>query len=123
MSRVEGAPKQDLNATTAIPVLIHLLKFGEAKHASTAVFNLAEDGINCGIMLGEGVLAALNRLSLSESFDIRLQCAALLCRLSYHDQCRKNMMEDGLVKAVIALSKVNDFGTQHRCVCGTVGNT
>jgi hypothetical protein len=113
---VEGKPQQELNATTAIPVLINLLKFGEAKHASTAVFNLAIESGNCDIMLGEGVLTALNRLSLSESFEVRLQCAALLCRLSYHDQCRKNMMEGGLVKAVIALSKVNDHGTQHRCV-------
>ena len=51
-----------------------------------------------------------------ESASGKPNTSALLCRLSYHDQCRKNMMEDGLVKAVIALSKVNDFGTQHRCV-------
>jgi hypothetical protein len=112
----DGAPKQELDASSAIPVLINLLKFGEAKHASTAVFNLATESGNCDIMLSEGVLSALNRLSLSDSFEIRLQCAALLCRLSYHDQCRKNMMEDGLVNAVITLSKVNDHGTQHRCV-------
>jgi len=107
---------KQFNAAGAIPVLIQLLKSGEAKHASTAVFNLAADSANCDIMLEQGVLSALNQLSVSDNYDVRLQCAALLCRLSYHDQCRKSMMQDGLVQAVIALSKAKDPGTQHRCV-------
>jgi hypothetical protein len=111
----ECQPGGSDDASDAIPALIKLLGPAHAEFAITALFNLCSNERNCAAVVDAGGLGALRELAMNGSEKIGSFVSSLLSRLSYF-KVRRNILDDGLVPAVMRLCEIPDLRTQNRCL-------
>jgi hypothetical protein len=108
---VQGSDPAEL-----IPALIQMLKDNlsdtTGSHSEIngdcagALYNLAQDVRNCDIMMQHNCLEPLLGLVQKESFATRVQCGAILSRLSFEKKNRGAMATPGFLKSLFELANI-----------------
>ena len=92
-----------------IPALIKMLRDEEDSQikgdCAAALYNLAQDVENCQIMMDNNCLEPLLSLVDSENFGTRVQCGAILSRLSFNEENRLQMANEVFVNALFKLAE------------------
>ena len=112
--------KQEVDSSCAIPILVHMLRH-ESDHdtksdCASALYNLANQHANCDQMLEAGGLLPVVRLTQSDHFDTKIKCAAILSRLSQHEQYYSQFGSSDVLRVLLDLSSLDDMLTRRRVV-------
>ncbi|GMI12582.1 hypothetical protein TrLO_g12999 [Triparma laevis f. longispina] len=95
--------------TKLIPALIKMLREEENSQikgdCAAALYNLAQDMENCQIMMLNNCLEPLLSLVDSDNFGTRVQCGAILSRLSFNKANRKLMANEAFIDALFKLAE------------------
>jgi hypothetical protein len=107
---------QGSDPTELIPALIQMLTDNlndpKSSHSeingdcAAALYNLAQDVNNCNAMMRYNVLKPLLGLVKSETFGTRVQCGAILSRLSFEEKNRQSMANPEFLKALFELANL-----------------
>ncbi|GMH92965.1 hypothetical protein TrVE_jg7750 [Triparma verrucosa] len=93
-----------------IPSLIKMLREEENSQikgdCAAALYNLAQDMENCQIMMSYNCLEPLLSLVDSDNFGTRVQCGAILSRLSFNKENLKMMANEVFIDALFKLAEL-----------------
>lgn len=111
---------KSVDCTSAIPILVHMLRH-ETEHSikaesASALYNLADDNSSCNLMLAAGALMPIVRLTQSEFMLTKIKCAAILSRLSLHEEYFSQFGRDDVLQVLLELASVDHILTQRRVV-------
>ena len=103
LTKLHGSEPKEL-----IPALIKMLRDEGSSQikgdCAAALYNLAQDFDNCELMMKENCLGPLLSLVDSESFGTRVQCGAILSRLSFQKDYRGEMATSAFIRALFKLA-------------------
>lgn len=110
-----------VDASYAIPLLVEMLQTDPDQKTmaacATALYNMADDDENCFAMLEHGGLVSIVRLiTVSESMQTKMKCAAILSRLSLHETYYHEFAGDNILRVLLELSTLDHILTQRRVV-------
>lgn len=110
-----------VDASFSIPLLVEMLQSGPDQKTmaacATALYNLADDDENCFAMLEHGGLVSIVHLiTVSESMQTKMKCAAILSRLSLHETYYHEFAGDNILRVLLELSTWDHILTQRRVV-------
>eukprot|EP01041_Mallomonas_annulata_P001580 gene1580-3053_t len=109
-----------VEASSAIPILVHMLRYETDQmiktNCASALYNLAEIDAHCDQMLSAGALMPVVRLTQSDYMQTKIKCAAILSRLSIHEQYYEQFGREDVLRVLLDLSCVEHTLTQQRVV-------
>ena len=93
-----------------IPALIKMLREATDSQikgdCAAALYNLAHDADNCKAMMQQRCLEPLLTLVSNENFGTRVQCGAILSRLSFDDDNRVHMSTTEFIRAIFSIAEL-----------------
>ena len=119
-----------IDAAALIPALIALLRHESDTivkgDAAAALYNLAFDAANCQRMLKEGARQPIVSLSRSGSVTTKIQCGAILSRLSFQSSdpaLKRAMLSAEFIASLLELARLDHRATQQRAIFAIVNLT
>jgi len=111
---------KNIDSSGAIPVLVRMLEFEDdvdtKNNCITSLYNSADLDENCYSMLEAGALEPICFLTNSDSVQTRIECAAILCRLSLQSSFYDQFEEVGILDILLKLSSLEHTLTQRRVI-------
>lgn len=77
---------------------------------------MADDNDNCAIMLGAGALMHVVHLTQADLSSTKMKCAAILSRLSLHENHYNQFGQHDVLRVLLNLCNVDHIMTQRRLV-------
>jgi len=110
-----------VDASFSIPLLVDMLQSEPDQKTmaacATALYNMADDDENCFAMLEHGGLVSIVHLiTVSDSMQTKMKCAAILSRLSLHETYYHEFAGDNILRVLLELSTWDHILTQRRVV-------
>jgi len=113
---------KDIDSSEGIACLVRMLEFEDdvetKNNCITSLYNSADLDENCYAMLEYGVLEPLLHLTHSENVKTKIECAAILCRLSLQVSFYEQFEEHNVLKILLELSSLEHTLTQRRVIIG-----
>lgn len=113
---------KEIDSCEGIACLVQMLEFEEdvetKNNCITSLYNSADLDENCYSMLEYGVLEPLLHLTHSENVKTKIECAAILCRLSLQVSFYEQFEEFNVLKILLELSSLEHTLTQRRVIIG-----
>eukprot|EP00605_Chrysophyceae_sp_TOSAG23-4_P002041 GSChrysophyteH1.ASY1.ANO1.2260.1 assembled CDS len=113
---------KEIDTSEGINVLVRMLQEEDdvdtKNNCITSLYNSADVDENCCAMLEAGVLEPLLDLTGSENVQTRIECAAILCRLSLQVSFYDQFVELNVLKILLELSGLEHTLTQRRVIIG-----
>eukprot|EP00606_Chrysophyceae_sp_TOSAG23-5_P000973 GSChrysophyteH2.ASY1.ANO1.502.1 assembled CDS len=111
---------KDIDTSEAIDPLVNMLQSVDEddtkNNCITSLYNSADVDENCSAMLEAGVLEPLLELTSSDNVQTRIECAAILCRLSLQTSYYGEFEKANVLKILLDLSSLDHILTQRRVV-------
>ena len=113
---------KSIDSSEAIPRLVKMLEFEKdvdtKNNCITSLYNSADLDENCYSMLEAGVLEPLLHLTESDNVKTRIECAAILCRLSLQVSFYEEFERCNVLRILLKLSSLEHILTQRRVIIG-----
>lgn len=112
--------KKTVEASSAISILVAMLR-DETDHTvktncASSLYNLADSDVHCDLMLLAGALMPVVHLTRSDYLQTKMECAAILSRLSIHEKYYAQFGTVDVLKVLLELTSVDESLTQRRVV-------